>query len=1162
MRLLSSGPGSGKALTKQQGQQHGQHAPLPLQRPVSQGEGAQTARVSTFTGRKVRSSRGPPAPGRGLQKLSPVRSGKRLVSNSCPVGWASSSTFASVAATDVFSTTSRPATSGGAEVGIRWTALPGHVGQFGVRPSTTGRIMAGGRLEAFEPGGKASSQRGPADMPFWLCEDYWAEGGGWSQSDFVQIQGQLSSSSTESRLKKKNLGGPSSIAETVSRLRRRPRGLEPLEAVQPEGGNPQIMGAAAEGGLQGQAGFPDSARQLQVGGSSSSSTRPPTVGPLDVQPPPSVPTSNYAGRVYGKKRAEQDGSKGVPEPIKERKAWGAPVRRKRSELQKRVRSRPSGGRPREASSGVESQDSGDGVEDCEEGVVIGGVVVTMNSARNSTKTMVASCKKLPKTKKEPDLEVQPVHVTKTDEEEKKPADAKHQKSPAGKKLHANPAERDIIATPDKAASPTGDGSPMDAPASLHSTSVGDLTGAFSRTETEEKRLEEKNASQKKEPDEIWSDVFRKLGHDNFIHRDELPRALMHCGISHPMEEWISKVLSDITDHSAINEVEFIRFVGSYIGLQTESYGVAFRECDADGSGYVEADELAELLKNLGVEPMRHVLDEVIQEVDEDGAGSLDLHEFMLLMNLIRERECFTKQEYEDFMLVFKRFDVSNAGELATEEVVHLLHWLGYTLDKDDAEEIVSTVDVDGGGTLDVREFLMCMRKVREEEVETVKNAFAHCDADGSGTISGAEMDATLRVLGYITHPQAVTDAMLDCRLEPDCELDLSDFFKVLQVYRQREGLCNEDIADVEMAFQQYNRDEHGELSTLDVGKLLRRLGFNPSFEQQQRYVYRVDADRSGNLNLLELRKLIRLVLDEETEVLRMAFDEMDTATRSRGLITLEDADRILAGLQFPGGLNPVLEALPEELTISAAHGYQKRINFLQFVRIMGRALRTARRIFREDGGFTKPEIEALKEQFRHFDVDDSGDICNCELIRVIESLFPKVAHSPAMRPKLVALLMEVDQDGDGSLDFSDFVRLMRQFRDLENREFAAKEEKVIEDTGFAVSEVKELRELFVTACTASGTPAKGGRAQGDRRPSAVGMGLGLEGLKEMLAQICPLGDKNATHLASIFGEVTGGQSEADFSEFMTLIKKLLDMDFAGIKQRTQIQADPKPLKPE
>jgi len=261
-------------------------------------------------------------------------------------------------------------------------------------------------------------------------------------------------------------------------------------------------------------------------------------------------------------------------------------------------------------------------------------------------------------------------------------------------------------------------------------------------------------------------------------------------------------------------------------------------------------------------------------------------------------------------------------------------------------------------------------------------------------------------------------------------------------------------------------------------------------------------------------------------------------------ITRKEVHMAVLELEFPGGVRTEPKFMPEDITKGSGPEAEDLVIFDAFVRIVGRMEVVARKAFRANGGFTKSEVAELETQFRLFDEDDSGDISNKELILVIENLFPQMANDLGMRPKLVELLKEVDQDGDGALDFSDFLRLMRQFRDLEDRERAAKEWTAVEETGFMPAEVAEFRELFLLS---NGT---------------LENQLTLDEVKTMIAQICPLGDQNNKDLTNMFHLITrkhhmkNAQAEtkdtADFPEFLYLMQRLLDSNFAFIRERTQV----------
>merc|ERR1712039_70038 len=213
-------------------------------------------------------------------------------------------------------------------------------------------------------------------------------------------------------------------------------------------------------------------------------------------------------------------------------------------------------------------------------------------------------------------------------------------------------------------------------------------------------------------------------------------------------------------------------------------------------------------------------------------------------------------------------------------------------------------------------------------------------------------------------------------------------------------------------------------------------------------------------------------------------------------------------------------------------------------------------MFRSNIGYTASELVELEERFKYYDTDGSGDINNRELPKLLEDLFPSLSTSAQMRPKLLKLLKEVDVDEDLELDFQDFLRLMRQFHDLQDRERIIKEQTAVNQTKFSNDEVEEFRSLFMGE-----NGAEGYRTE-----------LPFSELAKMIAQICPLGDSNRAALLAIFREVvdkhevqTEGfvdisthevdKDKADFPDFLILMRHLLDVNFANLEQATTGAAD-------
>ncbi|CAK9061954.1 unnamed protein product, partial [Durusdinium trenchii] len=160
-------------------------------------------------------------------------------------------------------------------------------------------------------------------------------------------------------------------------------------------------------------------------------------------------------------------------------------------------------------------------------------------------------------------------------------------------------------------------------------------------------------------EDVRVSVFNKLQDHNEIHRDELSKGLELCGFVGIREAWVETACDAITKYSTLELEEFLSVVRGYEAIQDKFYKSTFEEADLDNSGTMEAVELAEMLENLGIEPMSHVLVELIHEVDEDGKGALKFPEFKHLMDLLMVREGFTSSEYETYMELFQRLSAAS-----------------------------------------------------------------------------------------------------------------------------------------------------------------------------------------------------------------------------------------------------------------------------------------------------------------------------------------------------------------------------------------------------------------------------------------------------------------------------------------------------------------------
>jgi len=71
-----------------------------------------------------------------------------------------------------------------------------------------------------------------------------------------------------------------------------------------------------------------------------------------------------------------------------------------------------------------------------------------------------------------------------------------------------------------------------------------------------------------------------------------------------------------------------------------------------------------------------------------------------------------------------------------------------------------------------------------------------------------------------------------------------------------EGLSEEQIEEYRDAFYMFDRDNNGYITTKELNRIMKTLGFNPTEEDLQQMIFTVDYDGDGRLNLEEYIQLM------------------------------------------------------------------------------------------------------------------------------------------------------------------------------------------------------------------------------------------------------------------------------------------------------------------
>lgn len=133
----------------------------------------------------------------------------------------------------------------------------------------------------------------------------------------------------------------------------------------------------------------------------------------------------------------------------------------------------------------------------------------------------------------------------------------------------------------------------------------------------------------------------------------------------------------------------------------------FHMFDRNGDGRITKKELSDSLTNLGIFIPDNDLVQMIDKIDLNRDGYVDMEEFGALYQTIMEE----RDEEEDMREAFNVFDQNGDGFITVEELRSVLSSLGLKQGRtvEDCRRMIKKVDVDGDGMVNFKEFKQMMK---------------------------------------------------------------------------------------------------------------------------------------------------------------------------------------------------------------------------------------------------------------------------------------------------------------------------------------------------------------------------------------------------------------------------------------------------------------------
>merc|ERR1719199_1485485 len=190
--------------------------------------------------------------------------------------------------------------------------------------------------------------------------------------------------------------------------------------------------------------------------------------------------------------------------------------------------------------------------------------------------------------------------------------------------------------------------------------------------------------------------------------------------------------------------------------------------------------------------------------------------------------------------------------------------------------------------------------------------------------------------------------------------------------------------EITATFNKYSYLDY--LSVHELDKALRHTGFAIAFDRQRDMTFSLDADMSGQLNLKEFVKLIRLCITKDIEFVVDTFNEFARQDSPSRLMAIGDAFFLLKTMGF---VHP--DGTPVEVNMDWAKPSRKDLahcfDIYDIVGMLHRCYEGKRQFMRNHHRFSPQEVDIYAHMFDTADENRSNDLTHPEVFKVMEEYY-------------------------------------------------------------------------------------------------------------------------------------------------------------------------------
>ncbi|CAK9060045.1 unnamed protein product, partial [Durusdinium trenchii] len=532
--------------------------------------------------------------------------------------------------------------------------------------------------------------------------------------------------------------------------------------------------------------------------------------------------------------------------------------------------------------------------------------------------------------------------------------------------------------------------------------------------------------------------------------------------------------------------------------------------------------------------------------------------------------------------------IAEQQEMPVEDVWRVVQYLGYKISYERVQIIAREVDNDASGYISFQELLKLVRRVRDAEREAISTVFEILAEEGI-RLQLRDLGHALAELRYYVTEDLIKHILDHLRLKSNQYVTQDETVAFLNALREKDGFTPQERREMEGAFehqcqvtaqrrflQQLEEHPHPPktgspktapaspttglqipvpaspktthasprppgvnldavradhaVDALRASRVMRWFGFTKPLQQVQTMLDEIDLDARGKLEITEFLKLMQRQFSELRGEQWNLFTMLDNKGNDHVMVSkIPFAVQKLS--QYGASIAKAEKAANENhFTLMDTKESVSRSTFQAF-------FKSFRRLeideMRQHACYNASEVLALRECFNKFDKDRSGTVEKRELAKIIAEYFPEATKSKEGRAEMQLILKDVDQDGNGALDFLEFLVLMRRCDDIRDESDIQLEETVAVALGIEADELEGYRSIFAAKANWVGelTPAD---------------------VQSIMSYITEFSDEDVSALNAIVREVHPDHKLLmRFPQFLQVMKRLVDDNVGNINQHCE-----------